>query len=125
MHRARIIQQCGIGIGQHIGWKGQRQRQRDFDEPSASEIVQRDQPRRARAQHSRTGGDGNDEDQRGQRIAWQHRLRQGRPCLQIAQQRSNHSSDQRQYAKRSHDPAQSAYAFFAHATLIPDLRAQE
>ena len=50
LHDARMVQQMGVGIGQHIGREGQRDDQRDLDPAAARKFGHCHQPCRTRAQ---------------------------------------------------------------------------
>ena len=78
LHDPRMVQHMGIGIGQHVGRKGQRQDQHDLEDPRTRKARHRHQPGRADAQDQSARRHQRDQRQRRPGIARQHRLHQVR-----------------------------------------------
>jgi hypothetical protein len=84
LHRSRVIEPAGVGIGQHIRGHRERQQQGPFEEARTGETAIGDEPCRDRSTERDTGADQHDEDHGVDEEAIQHRLGEVLPHRAVA-----------------------------------------
>jgi hypothetical protein len=114
LHRARMIEQVGIGIGQHIGRKGERQRQHDLEDAAARKAAHRHQPGGTRSRRRRADGDQHRKLHRVPDITRHHRVPQPEPGLERAARRRNADGGDRDDAKPRTDPGEALQGKMKH-----------
>ena len=75
LYRAAVLQEVGVGIGQHVSRHGQRQQQRPFKKAPARKLEQADGRRGGRTHHGHAHAHADGQHQRLAGITRQHRLR--------------------------------------------------
>ena len=106
LHRPRMIEQVGIGIGQHIGREGQRQRQHDFEDAAAGKAAHRDQPGRPRSRRRRADPDIEGKLHRVPDVTRQDRVPQPEPRVERPARRCNADGGDRDDAQSRADPCE-------------------
>jgi hypothetical protein len=96
LHNARMVKNMRIGIGQHVGWKGQRQHQSDLKKPRTRKARHRHEPGRADTNRESAERHQDHQGRSRARVSPKHGLRQMLDRLGSARQRRQQHGQHRQ-----------------------------
>ena len=101
LHRAGIVEEIRVDIGDEVGRHGEGQDEHPFEDAATEEIVARHHPRRAHAEHEADPADSRHEEKRVGDVAGQHRLEEVPPePSAVAGSGSENGKDRRQQGQR-------------------------
>ena len=113
LHDSRVVKDMRVGIGQHIGGKGQRQHQRDLKHAGTGEAGHGHQPRGPHAQGKGSRGHHCDQQKGGARVPQQHRIDQVAHGIGAPDQRGQQNGHHRQGTgrrNRDRNPRQQTHS---------------
>ena len=114
LNRPGMVEHEGVGVGQHVGRKGERQGQRDLQPAGGGKPVNCHEPCRRRADHRRARAHDKRQQRGGERVSRQDGSENLPPGLQIARQRRRNRGDQRRHACGRRNPGKAVKQAFGH-----------